>query len=369
MTQQRKFRCIDLSDFDKRKEAIVNDIMTASKENGFFYVSNHGINSNDVQEMFNTGKQFFALPDNIKSKYPLDVPRNAGWEKLSQIRPQTGLPDLKESMQLTFHHIPDLWPSEEDVPDFKPKVEKFMKQCNDLSQKILECLAIGLDFPHDYFTRCHDITQPDALNSLRFQHYFDLKEKLNDFGHDHYRTGPHTDPDTITLLFHPKKNHHHHHHGLEACQGREDVTTFVQGSHWLPISPNEDEIICNIGDMMMRWSDDVLKSNFYRVNRPTLDDDLSSQYNITYFVQANKSAIIQGRTKYNHPLTAGDFLRQAMERNHQRVKKLIDQRNAESYRKQQGQLNHNNKRGHSRTSSFSEQQPKRRTIIAPVLAI
>lgn len=272
-------------------------------------------------------------------------------------------------MQLTFHHIPDLWPSE-DVPNFKPKVEKFMKQCNDLSQKILECLAIGLDFPHDYFTRCHDITQPDALNSLRFQHYFDLSERNNEFSSGHYRTGPHTDPDTITLLFHPNKDNHHS--GLEACQGREDVTSFVQGTNWFPIVPQEDEIICNIGDMMMRWSDDLLKSNFYRVNRPSLDGDLSSHYNITYFVQANKSAIIQGRTKYNDPLTAGDFLRQAMERNHQKVKKLIDQRNAELYRKQQGQLHHNNnnnnKRNHSRTS-FSEQQPKRRTIIAPVLAI
>ncbi|CAO3631514.1 unnamed protein product [Cunninghamella echinulata] len=281
-------------------------------------------------------------------------------------------------MQLTFHHIPDLWPSEQDVPNFKPKVEHFMKQCNDLSQKILECLAIGLNFPYDYFTRCHDITQPDALNSLRFQHYLDLTDIHTEFSNGHYRTGPHTDPDTLTLSFQPnnnkKKTVYDDRHGvLEACQGRDDVNTFVQGQQWIPLVPNEDEIICNIGDMMMRWSDDVLKSNFYRVNRPKVGEDLSSRYNISYFVQANKSAIIQGRTKYNHPLTAGDFLRQAMERNHERVKKLMDQRHAELYRKQQQQGQLHNKRNLSPSSSSSsysqQQQQKRRTIVAPVLAI
>jgi isopenicillin N synthase-like dioxygenase len=48
-------------------------------------VINHGISSDEIKSMFETGRQFFALPDSTKAKYPLDVPRNAGWEKFAQV--------------------------------------------------------------------------------------------------------------------------------------------------------------------------------------------------------------------------------------------------------------------------------------------
>ncbi|ORX45458.1 leucoanthocyanidin dioxygenase [Hesseltinella vesiculosa] len=322
---------IDLSSFDQRRDEIVQAIMKAAKTHGVFYVKNHGIPIETLREMFLVSKQFFALSDSTKKNYSLDVPRNAGWERFAQIRPQTGLADLKESMQLAFHHIPDLWPDDKDVPHFQDKVQQFMEDCNQVSQRLLECLAIGLGFPQDFFTRCHDVSQPDALNTLRFQHYYDLTGSSH--GSEYYRAGPHTDPDTLTLLFHEE---HDQTSGLETCQGRTDVTTFEQGSLWLPVTPQPGELVCNIGDMMMRWSDDVLKSNFHRVNLPK--HDLSSRYSICYFTQANKSAFIQGRTKYTDGLTAGDYLRQQMERNHQRLKKLFDQR--EQQRKGRPQQKH-----------------------------
>lgn len=34
------------------------------------------------------------------------------------------------------------------------------------------------------------------------------------------------------------------------------------------MEPVEDAITINIGDMLMRWSDDRLKSNFHRVRAP-----------------------------------------------------------------------------------------------------
>ncbi|KAI8086008.1 uncharacterized protein BX664DRAFT_281565 [Halteromyces radiatus] len=367
---KRNFMTIDLIHFEQRKNDIIQDIMKASTEQGFFYVINHGIDEDQIQHMFKISQDFFDLPESTKTKYPLDVPRNAGYENFAQLRPQTGLPDLKESMQLAFHHIPDLWPSEQDIPDFQSKVQRFMQQCNKVSQQLLECFALGLGFPQDFFTRSHDISQPDCLNSLRFHHYFDLTNTMFDPHqgiqwpvvdaedvNDYYRAGPHTDPDTLTLLFQNNPGHD----CLEACQGRTDVTQFVQGTHWLPLCPQKNELVCNIGDMLMRWSDDLLRSNFHRVNRPI--NDLSSRYTIAYFTQANKSAIIQGRSKYIEPLTAGDFLRQAMERNHQRVKLLIDQRQ-ERKRLQiiQQQQDHP-------TSSSVSSTSQRPTTLAPVLAI
>ncbi|KAI8061023.1 hypothetical protein BC940DRAFT_245729 [Gongronella butleri] len=363
MSSPDELHTIDFSNFDARRDEIVADIMKAARTHGFFYVKNHGIALEDIQEMFDLSRRFFALPDEIKNKYPLDVPRNAGWERFTQIRPQTGLADLKESMQLAFHHIGDLWPSEQDAPGFQERVQRFMQQCNEVSQRLLECLALGLGFPQDFFTRCHDISQPDALNTLRLQHYYDLSGTSYDS--DYYRAGPHTDPDTLTLHF--NQDTRGGRDGLEACQGRHDVTTFEQGTHWVPVRAQQGDLVCNIGDMMMRWSDDELKSNFHRVNLPT--DDLSSRYSIAYFTQPNKSAIIQGRTKYTDHLTAGDYLRQQMERNHQRLKKIFDDRDraeraANASPSQQTHTHHHQQQ--RQNTARSRQHPN---IPEPVLAI
>ena len=48
-------------------------------------VINHGIPIEDIRSMFQASVDFFALPDDIKRKYPMDISRNAGWEKLAQV--------------------------------------------------------------------------------------------------------------------------------------------------------------------------------------------------------------------------------------------------------------------------------------------
>ena len=45
-----------------------------------------------------TGARLFALPTEVKERYPLDPAKNIGWESQSQVRPSTGFPDVKESM-------------------------------------------------------------------------------------------------------------------------------------------------------------------------------------------------------------------------------------------------------------------------------
>lgn len=48
----------------------------------------------------------------------------------------------------------------------------------------------------------------------------------------------------------------------------------------------------NIGDALMRWSGDRLKSNFHRVRMPTPQEDQSSRYSIAYFNQVFSELLI-----------------------------------------------------------------------------
>ena len=118
---------ISLHDFAARRAEITEELMRASTEVGFFTLSNHGIPQEDVDAMFALSKRFFALPDEVKAKTPLNG-KNAGWEKNTQVRPSTGTADQKESLQLQFARMEGLWPGDEDIDGFKAKAEVFMEQ-------------------------------------------------------------------------------------------------------------------------------------------------------------------------------------------------------------------------------------------------
>ncbi|KAG0762427.1 hypothetical protein G6F62_001017 [Rhizopus arrhizus] len=312
---QRDFIRVDLSDFDNRQQEITKTLMKAATSQGFFYVVNHEIPIQDIRDMFRASYDFFNLEDSIKSKYSIDIKRNAGWEKMAQIRPSTGVADLKESIQLGFHGIEDIWPTTEDAPNFRETAERFMHQCANVSKKLLKCLALGLGYQEDFFNRSHRTNEPHCLNTLRCLHYHDITGQ--NFPPEYWRAGAHTDFDTLTLLFQQQGED-----GLEVCPGREVSTEFGHGDLWTPVSPKEGEIVCNVGDMMMRWSDDQFKSNFHRVRAPKVGEYQGPRYSIAYFNQANKSAVIQGRARYTEPITAAEFIRQAMERNYRALQKL-----------------------------------------------
>lgn len=231
-------------------------------------------------------------------------------------------------MQLGFHGIEDLWPTEQDAPGFRTRAERFMQQCHSVSFKLMTCLALALDLEEDFFTRNHDVTQQDCLNTLRCLHYHDITGQS--FPPEYWRAGAHTDFDTLTLLFQrPGEN------GLEVCPGREAMTEFGHGDVWAPVTPAEGEIVCNLGDMIMRWSDDVFKSNYHRVRAPKVGEYQGPRYSIAYFNQANRSAVIQGRTRYTEPITAGDFIRQAIDRNYRALQELKAAKQAEQQQQQQ----------------------------------
>ena len=50
---------------------------------------------------------------------------------------------------------------------------------------------------------------------------------------------------------------------VSAC--REACTEFAQGDTWTECPALPDSCTVNIGDALMRWSDDALKSNYHRV--------------------------------------------------------------------------------------------------------
>ncbi|GEQ68833.1 hypothetical protein JCM33374_g2502 [Metschnikowia sp. JCM 33374] len=301
---------ISLHDFDSRREEIKNQLHEAAVTVGFFVLCDQASPAvAEIEEAFKLSQAFFKLPSETKNKTPFQKLLNCGYEFKSQVRPSTGTKDLKESLQLQLHKKDFYWPNPENVgTDWIDSMETFIGKTQALSMAVLSCLAESLGFESDFFSKAHKIREADAQSTLRLLHYPDVTGQ--NFADNEWRAGTHTDFDCLTLLFQRTGDH-----GLEVCPGRNAHTDFAYGDIWYPVEATTGDIVVNIGDMLMSWSDDKFKSNFHRVRTPQIGENQSSRYTIAWFNQADENVVIQGPEKKYPPTTGKQYIVDAMKKN------------------------------------------------------
>ncbi|SEO47901.1 isopenicillin N synthase family dioxygenase [Trujillonella endophytica] len=306
-TSDREVRRISLAGLPGRRAEIAAQLWAAATDIGFFQVVDHGITAEEIDVAFAAAQAFFALPAEVKARRPLDRALNAGWESKSQVRPSIGTPDEKESFQVTLPHMAGRWPTDEELAGFRATMLGFEARCRQVALDVLSCFAVELGFDPDFFARAHDPAAPDYRSALRLLHYFPVSPEAA-ARTDLWRAGAHTDFDCLTLLFQrPGQG------GLQVLPGAE-----AEGQAWTPVDPAGDAITCNIGDMLTRWSDGVLPSNFHRVKAPGPGDDLGPRYSIAFFAQANADVVIESPGGTYPPITAGDFVQERIRANYAR---------------------------------------------------
>jgi isopenicillin N synthase-like dioxygenase len=310
----RPIPTISLRDYDSRKDEITKELVDAAENEGFFCIIDHGISRETVNAMFENSARFFALLDDIKGGVPFSPKNNAGWEKNAQIRPSTGAVDRKESYQMQFGAGMDgKWLEDSELPNFKTQALSFMYKVQAVSERLMVCFARGLGLPDNYFVEAHNVRRPESQTVARLLHYFETPQTQNPTGEVFHRAGAHTDWDFLTLLFQKAGQS-----GLEICPGREVSTSFGYGDTWTKVEPDVESnaIVCNIGDLLMSWSDDRFKSTFHRVKAPTEPGDYyGERFSIAFFNQPCKDAKIQGPLQKYPLITGEEFTRNAMQRN------------------------------------------------------
>jgi len=248
-----------------QKKSTADEVVGAFKDSGFVYLSEHGISAAVVNNTFAKSAQFFSLPLDVKSKFAWEVPQsNRGYvafgrERVTQSADAAEIaalrakaPDSKESMEIGRDWDSEWlnrWPHESDAPGFKTTMLDFYKECHNLHVQVMRCIAIGLELDEKFFDdkinlQCHN---------LRLLSYPPIKRALLD-GEGQARAGAHSDYGTLTLLFQDSVG------GLE-----------VQNPHnknFQPAAPIPGTIVVNVGDLLARWSNDILRSTLHRVVAP-----------------------------------------------------------------------------------------------------
>ena len=308
---ERTIPLIDLSNFSRRRAEISEQLWDAATNYGFFQLVNHGIPTKDIDFAFIQGNRFFDLTESEKEKFSLRKFKNAGWESRKQVRSSTGVADQKESYQIIQPRMRGLWPEESQLPGFKRQLLAFEKSCWFLSMQLMGCFAEKLGLQKDFFTDSHNPEQSDYQSTLRLLHYYASDDKNQNASQPQPKpqhqwwAGAHTDYNCLTLLF--QRNHQR---GLEVCCAEKQ-----EAQAWAPVTPDEGLITCNIGDMLMRWSDDKLRSTPHRVAMPEGGGAFDDRHSMAFFCQANGRQTIYGPEGKYPPISAKEYLKQRMATN------------------------------------------------------
>ncbi|KAK8232159.1 thymine dioxygenase [Phyllosticta capitalensis] len=290
----------------EEKKEIAKELTDACISVGFVYIVNHGVSDEMLDEAFGWSQKFFALPEEKKMLAPHpagpNVHRGYSWpglEKVSQYihKDEDGdadakdeelrkVGDVKESYEIGSDECtnqPNVWIPEEVLPGFRPFMTDFYWQCYGTAQELLRALAIGIGLGDpDFLLKFHD----GHNNQLRLLHYPPVEaEKLA--SDSIARMPAHTDWGSITMLFQDDCG------GLQVEHPRKPGV-FMN-------APTVRNAICmNVGDLLMRWSNDYLKSTLHRVTSPPLSGKTAdgksmtrARYSIPYFVSPNPDALIE----------------------------------------------------------------------------
>jgi isopenicillin N synthase-like dioxygenase len=269
----------------------------ACRDTGFFAITGHGIATSQIDDTFAAAHELFALSPAVKQD--LAIARhghNRGYVALGvESLDEKAAPDLKEAFNLIWTdeatRPPNVWPP---IAGWQQRLQRYFDAVLAVGRRLHQGFALDLGLAPDFFADKLDA----PMATLRLLHYpaeFSAGTPQGQAG-----AGTHTDYGNVTLL---------------ATDGVGGLQVKRRGGGWIDVPPLPGAFVCNIGDCLMRWSNDVYVSTPHRVLPPALE-----RYSIAFFLDPNPDALVsaipacvpEGETARHAPITAGEHLRQRL---------------------------------------------------------
>jgi isopenicillin N synthase-like dioxygenase len=284
---------------------VAAELGRACREVGFFYIRNHDVPDALMSGIFASAAAFFAESKAAKDEFGIKrSPHNRGYVGIATESLNSTQADQKEAFNIGLDLLesdPEViagkpfrgvnqWPK---TPGFRDTTLGYFNAVWRLSVDLHLAIAADLGLPPTFFADKFD--RPMA--TLRLLHYPPRAPNQDDLP----GAGEHTDYGSLTILLNDKVG------GLEVRR---------RDGAWIQAPPIPGAFICNIGDCLMRWSNDTYVSTPHRVTSPPGKD----RYSIAFFLDPNPDAMIaclpgcegpQQKAKYP-PVLAADYLRQRL---------------------------------------------------------
>jgi isopenicillin N synthase-like dioxygenase len=298
---------------DERRQ-VARELDDACRDTGFLVVTGHGVPQSTCDAALDAFGEFFDLPEPEKRAVVVDDPAaNRGYsalgqEGLSYSRGEESPRDLFEAFNLGSEDTDsdyyerhrsffaaNTWP--EHPERLRDVWREYDRQVTAVATTILEAMAIALELPEQWFVeRCeHAIVTTRAIN-------YERRAATPEPVDGQMRMGAHTDYGILTVLL------------ADDVPG---LQVFRDGI-WHDVSTPRGAFVCNLGDMLARWTNDRWISTLHRVVPPPLGTTGTfRRRSIARFldcppdlvVETIPSCIDDDHPAHYEPVNAGEWLR------------------------------------------------------------
>ncbi|KAK2989503.1 hypothetical protein RJ640_019602 [Escallonia rubra] len=232
---------INLQDaIGNNRNDMIQQILNASQEYGFFQVINHGVSETLMDDTMKLFKEFFDMPDEDKaSVYSEDPSKSCRLYTSSYNYANEKVHFWRDNLKHPCHPLEEwvhLWP--ERPIRYRDVVGTYSLEVRDLSMRILELICEGLGLQPGYFG--DELSEQQLLS---VNHYPPCPEPSLALG-----LPKHSDPNLITILL----------------QGDVYGLQVFKDGQWIGVEPITNAIVVNIGHQLQIISNGKFKSAEHR---------------------------------------------------------------------------------------------------------
>ena len=295
---------IDIGSFGERDEEardlVAARVRAACEDTGFFLISGHGFSRALLDRIGAASREFFDLPSEQKRRVGESGPVPGGLmyfgrgaEALGATLGAESIGDFKETLDFGPGFHGDAWPREPE--DLEPAWRACYRAMSDLARTLRHVFARALDLDADGFDKLFE----GHLSSLRVINY---PEQTCPPRPGQLRAGAHSDYGVLTIL------------ATDDAPGGLEV--LKRDGSWCAVPHVAGTFVVNIGDAMMRWTDDHWVSTRHRVVNPPRDSIRPTRrQSIAYFHNLPRDTTIEclkpfrqaGRQPKYPPITYGEY--------------------------------------------------------------
>lgn len=276
------------------KAAVARAIDEACREVGFIQILGHGIPADIQRGLATAMDEFFALELEHKKRFRTPSGINRGYsppksESLSLslgVESATRMNDFFEAFNVgaaasdypgvdvdPVHYAENVWPDAAgDVPGFEPRVTAYFAEAGRVARTMTTIFADALGLPPGFF----DAFTGHSLDVLRMNNYA-LPPGTVELDGELTGMGEHTDFGIVTVLWADQVR------GLQVL-GRD-------GS-WNDVSPADDALLINLGDLTARWTNERWMSTLHRVKPPIVNGTIERRRSAAFFHDGDFDALI-----------------------------------------------------------------------------
>lgn len=258
-------------------ESLARTLRHICENVGFFYIENHGIPDELINDAFAASERVHAMPVERKTEIKLNE-HNIGYMFVNESMQRHSKVEVarKPNYNESFFCIrersaddPDvlankpfrgmnLWPR--DLPGFREAALAYQGAIEQLGMKMLPAMARALDLPSDFFSSYFEI----PYMQLRMLHYPVRDENVP----DQFGAGAHTDAGFLTFLMQRE---------VGGLQIRRTDGVWIDA----PVLPGK--FLINTGDILRRWTNDRFLSTPHRV----MNNAGRDRYSLAFFFGPN----------------------------------------------------------------------------------